>query len=65
MNVCITKEERSQTNNLQVHLQEVEIEKQTKLKVSRRKEVITREKINTTKNGRTVLKINEVKIGSL
>ena len=36
----IKKQEKSQTNNLTYHLKELEKEKETKSKVSRRKEII-------------------------
>ena len=43
----LRKEEKSQINNLTYHLNELEKEKQTKPKVSRRKEIIKiREEIN-------------------
>ena len=36
----LKKQEKSQTNNLSLHLKELEKEEQTKPKVSRRKEII-------------------------
>ena len=38
--VYLKKQEKSQINNLNLHLKEVEKEEQTKSKVSRRKEII-------------------------
>ena len=43
----LTEQEKSQLNNLTSHLKELDKEQQTKLKVSRRKEIIkTRAEIN-------------------
>ena len=43
----LKKQEKTQINNLTLHLKELEKEKQTKLKISRRKEIIKiREEIN-------------------
>ena len=47
IHIFLKKQEKSQINNLTHHLKELEKEKQTKPKVSRRKEIIkTREEIN-------------------
>ena len=44
----LKKQEKSQINNVTLHIKELEKEEQTKPKVSRRKEIIKlREKINT------------------
>ena len=58
----LKKQEKSQISNLTLHLKELEKEEQTKLKVSRRKEII---KIRAEKNEiemkKTIAKINETK----
>ena len=55
----LKKQERSQINNLTLHLKELEKEEQTKPKVSRRKEIIKiRAEIQTKK---TTAKINKTK----
>ena len=49
----LRKQEKSQTNNLTLHLKELEKEEQTKPKVSRRKEIINiREEINETETNK-------------
>ena len=56
----LKKQEKSQINNLALHLKELEIEEQTKPKVSRRKEIIKiRAEIN--RNNKTTAKINKTK----
>ena len=56
------KQEKSQINNLTLHLKELEKEEQTKLKVSRRKEIIKiREEINEIETKKTIAKINKTK----
>ena len=56
----LRKEEKSQINNLNLHLKQLEKEEQTKTKVSRRKEIIkVRAEINEVK--KMVTKISETK----
>ena len=58
----LKKQEKSQVNNLTLHLKELEKEKQTKPKVSRRKEIIMiRAEINETETKKTIAKINQTK----
>ena len=58
----LKKQEKSQINNLPLHLKELEKEEQTKLKVSRRKEIIKiRAEINETETKKTIAKINKTK----
>ena len=58
----IKKQEKSQINNLTLHLKELEKEEQTKPKVSRRKEVIKiRVEINEKERKETIAKINKSK----
>ena len=53
---------KSQINNLNLQLKELEIQEQTKPKVSRRKEIINiREEINEIKTKKTIAKINKSK----
>ena len=60
------KQEKSQINNLTLHLKELEKEEQTKPKVSRREEIIKiREEINEIEMKKTIAKINKTKSGSL
>ena len=55
----IKKQEKSQINNLTLHLKELEKEEQTKPKVSRRKEIIKiRTEINEIETKKTMAKIN-------
>ena len=59
----LKKQEKSQINNLMVHLKELEKEEQTKPKVSRRKETIKiRSEINEKEMKETIAKINKTKI---
>ena len=59
----LKKQEKFQINNLSLHLKELEKEKQTKLKVSQRKEIIKiRAEINEVKTKNSIEKINEMKI---
>ena len=59
---CLKKQEKSQINNLSLHLKELEREKQTKPKVSRRKEIIKiRAEINEMETKKTIAKINKTK----
>ena len=60
--VCLRKQEESQINNWTLYLKQLEKEEQTKLKVSRRKEIIKiREEINEIETEKTREKINETK----
>ena len=56
------KKEKSQINNLTLHLKEQEKEEQTKPKVNRRKEIIKiRAEINEIETKKTIAKINKTK----
>ena len=56
----LKKQEKSQINNLTLHLKELEKEEQTKPKVSRRKEIIKiTPEINEIETKKTVGKINK------
>ena len=58
----VKKQEKSQINNLTLHLKELEKEEQSKPKVSRRKEVIKiRAEINEIETKKTIAKINKIK----
>ena len=58
----LKKQEKSQINNLTLHLKELEKEKQTKPKVSRRREIIKiRAEINEIETKKTITKINKSK----
>ena len=58
----LKKQEKSQVNNLSLHLKELEKEEQTKPKVSRRKEIIKiRSEINEKEMKETIAKINKTK----
>ena len=58
----LKKQEKSQINNLTLHLKELEKEKQTKPKVNRRKENIkTRAEITEIERKKTIAKINKTK----
>ena len=58
----LKKQGKSEINNLTLHLKELEKEEQTKLKVSRRKEIIKiREEINEIETKKTIAKINKTK----
>ena len=60
------KQEKSQINNLTLHLKQLEKEEQRKPKVSRRKDIIKiRVEINEMKTKKTIVKINEIKADSL
>ena len=62
----LKKQEKSQINNLTLHLKELEKEEQTKPKVSRRKEIIKiRGEINEIETKKIITKINKTKAGSL
>ena len=56
----LKKQEKSQINNLTLHLKELEKEEQTKPKVSRRKQIIKiRAQINKIETKKTIPKINK------
>ena len=58
----LKKQEKSQINNLTLHLMELQKEEQTNPKVSRRKEIInTRAEINEIESKKTIAKINKTK----
>ena len=58
----LKKQEKSQINNLTLHLKELEKEEQTKPKVSRRKEIIKiRAEINELETKKIIAKINKTK----
>ena len=58
----LKKQEKSQINNLTLHLKKLEKEEQTKPKVSRRKEIIKiRTEINEIETKKTITKINKTK----
>ena len=58
----LKKQEKSQINSLTLHLKEQEEEEQSKLKVSRRKEIIKiRAEINEIETKETIAKINKTK----
>ena len=60
--ILLKKQEKYQINNVTLHLKEVEKEEQTKLKVSRRKEIIkVRAEINEIETKETIAKINKTK----
>ena len=62
----LKKQEKSQINNLTLHLKELEKEEQTQPKISRRKEIIKiRGEINAIETKKTIAKINKTKSGSL
>ena len=62
----LKKQEKSQINNLTLHLKELEKEEQTKPKVSRRKEIIKiRAEIYEIETRKTIAKINKTKAGAL
>ena len=58
----LKKQEKSQTNNLTLHLKQLEREEQRKPEVSRWKEIIKiRAEINKTETKKTIAKINKTK----
>ena len=58
----LKKQEKSQINNLTLHLKQLEKEDQRKPKVNRRKEIIKiREEINEKEMKKTIAKINKTK----
>jgi hypothetical protein len=62
MSAYIKKTERSQINDLMLHLKLLEKQKQAKPKASRRKEIIiVRAKINEIETKKYIQRINETK----
>ena len=58
----LKKQEKSQINNLTLHLDQLEKEEQRKRKMSRRKEIIKiRAEINELEMKKTIAKINKTK----
>ena len=58
----LKKQEKSQINNLTLHLKQLEKEEMKKPRVSRRKEILKiRAEINTKETKETIAKINKVK----
>ena len=58
----LKKQEKSQINNLTLHLKELEKEEQKKPKVSRRKEIINiRAEVNKVETKKAIAKINKIK----
>ena len=61
-NTSLPQETRNISNNLTLHLKELQKEEQTKPKVSRRKEIIkSRAEINEIETKNTIAKINKTK----
>jgi hypothetical protein len=62
----IKKTERSQINDLMIHLKLLEKQEQANPKTNRRREIIkTRAEINEIETKKTTQRINEEKVGSL
>ena len=62
----LKKQEKSQINNLTLHLKQLEKEELENPIVSRRKEILKiREEINAKETKETIAKINKPKAGSL
>ena len=62
MQAYLKKQEKSQINNLTLHLKELEKEEQTKPKLSRRKEIIKiRAEINEIETKKRIAKTNTTK----
>ena len=62
----LKKEERSQSDKLTHHINELEKEEQRRPKVSRMKEIIeSKEDINNIEIQKTIMKINKTKAGYL
>ena len=62
----LKKQEKSQINNLTLHLKQLEKEEMKHPRVSRRKEIIKiRAEINEKETKETIAKINKAKAGSL
>ena len=66
MQAYLRKQEKSQTNNLILHIKQLEKEEQTKFKLSKRKEItkITAE-INEIETKKTIERSMKLKAGSL
>ena len=62
----LKKQEKSQINNLTIHLKQLEKEEMENPRVSRRKEILKiRAEINAKEKKETIEKINKAKAGSL
>ena len=62
----LKKQEKSQINNLTLHLKQLEKEEMKNPRVSRRKEIFKiRAEINVKETKETIAKINKLKAGSL
>ena len=62
----LKKQEKSQINNLTLHLKQLEKEERKNPRVSRRKEILKiRAEINAKETKETIAKINKAKAGSL
>ena len=62
----LKKQEKSQINNLTLHLKQLEKEEMENPKVSRRKEILKiSAEINAKETKETIAKINKAKAGSL
>ena len=62
LEACLKKQEKSQINNLTLHLKQLEKEEMKNSRVSRRKEIFKiRAEINTKETKETMAKINKAK----
>ena len=62
----LKKQEKSQINNLTLHLKQLEKEEMKNPRVSRRKEILkNRAEINAKETKETIAKINKAKVGFL
>ena len=62
----LKKQEKSQINNLTLHLKQLEKEKMKNPRISRRKEILKiRAEINAKETKETIAKINKAKAGFL
>ena len=62
----LKKQEKTQINNLTLHLKQLETEEMKNPRVSRRKEILKiRAEINAKETKETIAKINKAKAGSL
>ena len=62
----LKKQEKSQINNLTLHLKQLEKEEMKNPRVSRRKEILKiRAEINAKETKETIAKINKARAGSL
>ena len=65
-NVSLPQETREKSNNVTLHIKNLEKEEMKNLRVSRRKEIIkNRAKISKKETKETIAKIKKVKAGSL